>query len=95
MVMISGTSQNDHVKQLIKNLSQEETLLIYSSWDGYYKDPEQVKVNPMYKEFREMFHNVVDIHTSGHADRKTIEKVIRTVNPKEVIFIHKEADAEL
>lgn len=95
MVMISGTSQKDHIKQLIKNLPQEETLLIYSSWDGYYKDPEQVKVNPMYKEFREMFHNVVDIHTSGHADRKTIEKVIRTVNPKEVIFIHKEADAKL
>lgn len=95
MVMLSGTSQKDHIKQLIKNLPQEETLLIYSSWDGYYKDPEQVKANPMYKEFREMFHNVVDIHTSGHADRKTIEKVIRTVNPKEVIFIHKEADAEL
>ena len=42
-----------------------------------------------------MFHNVVDIHTSGHADRQTIEKVIKTVNPKEVICIHKEADAKL
>ena len=37
----------------------------------------------------------IDIHTSGHADRQTIEKVIKTVNPKEVICIHKEADAEL
>ena len=51
--------------------------------------------NPKYKEFREMFHNVVDIHTSGHADRQTIEKVIKTVQPKEVICIHKEADAKL
>ncbi|MCI6372305.1 MAG: hypothetical protein MR792_03440 [Paraprevotella sp.] len=42
-----------------------------------------------------MFPNVVDIHTSAHADRHTIEKVIRTVNPQEVICIHKEADAEL
>ena len=42
-----------------------------------------------------MFYNVVDIHTSGHADRKTIEKVIRTINPKKTICIHKEADAEL
>ena len=42
-----------------------------------------------------MFHNVVDIHTSGHADRATINKVIEIVNPKEVICIHKEADAEL
>lgn len=42
-----------------------------------------------------MFHNVVDIHTSGHADRATIKKVIEIINPKEVICIHKEADAEL
>ena len=48
-----------------------------------------------YKEMRDMFHNVVDIHTSGHADRATIKKVIETINPNEVICIHKEADAEL
>ena len=70
-------------------------LLIYSSWDGYYKDPELVKENPFYKAFRDAFPNVVDIHTSGHADRKTIKEVIETVKPKEVICIHKEADAVL
>ena len=95
MTMVVGTSQMERVKGLLDKLPQEETLLIYSSWDGYYKDPEQVKANPKYKEFRDMFHNVVDIHTSGHADRQTIEKVIKTVKPKEVICIHKEADAEL
>ena len=95
MTMVVGTSQMERVKGLLDKLPQEETLLIYSSWDGYYKDPDQVKANPKYKEFRDMFHNVVDIHTSGHADRLTIEKVIKTVKPKEVICIHKEADAEL
>ena len=95
MVMIAGSSQKDRISKLIMGLPQEEILLIYSSWDGYYKDPEQIKANPTYKEFREMFHNVVDIHTSGHADRQTIEKVIKTVNPREVICIHKEEDAEL
>ena len=94
-VMVVGTSQIERVRELIQKLPQEETLLIYSSWDGYYKIPEQVQANSKYKEFRDMFHNVVDIHTSGHADRRTIEKVIETVNPKEVICIHKEADAEL
>ena len=93
--MIVGTSQMDRVKELLCKLPQEETLLIYSSWDGYYKIPEQVKANSTYKEFRDMFHNVMDIHTSGHADKATIKKVIETVNPKEVICIHKEADAEL
>ena len=95
MTMVVGTSQMARVKGLLDKLPQEETLLIYSSWDGYYKDPEQVKADPKYKEFRDMFPNVVDIHTSGHADRHTIEKVIKTVQPKEVICIHKEADAEL
>lgn len=95
MVMITGSSQKNHIKEIIKELPQEETLLIYSLWNGYYKNLEQIKENPVYKEFREMFYNVVDIHTSGHADRKTIEKVIRTINPKKIICIHKEADAEL
>ena len=94
-VMVAGTSQIERIKELLGRLPQEETLLIYSSWDGYYKIPEQVNVNPQYKEFREMFHNVVDIHTSGHADRQTIKRVIECVNPKEVICIHKEADAKL
>ena len=93
--IVVGTSQADKVKKLLDRLSQEETLLIYSSWDGYYKNAEQVKANPKYKEFREMFHNVVDIHTSGHADKATIRKVIETLCPKEVICIHKEAGATL
>lgn len=93
--MVVGTSQVDRVKKLLDSLPQEETLLIYSTWDGYYKNAEQVKANSKYKEFREMFHNVVDIHTSGHADKATIRKVIETVCPKEVICIHKEAGATL
>lgn len=93
--MVVGTSQADRIKELLDKLPQEKTLLIYSSWDGYYKNAEQVKANPKYKEFREMFHNVVDIHTSGHADKATIRKVIETLCPKEVICIHKEAGATL
>lgn len=93
--VVVGMSQADKVKKLLDRLPQEETLFIYSTWDGYYKNAEQVKANPKYKEFREMFHNVVDIHTSGHADKATIRKVIETVRPKEVICIHKEADATL
>ena len=95
MVMIAGASQKDRLQEFLKELPQEEMLLIYSSWDGYYRNPEQVKANPFYKEIREMFYNVVDLHTSGHADRGTMENVIKMVNPKEVICIHKEADAQL
>lgn len=95
-VMTAGLSQMSFVEDLSLQLPQEETLLIYSSWDGYYKDPAQVALNPAYKLFREMFLNVVDIHTSGHADRKTIEEVITAVNPKDAIIgIHKDAGQSL
>ena len=95
-VLVVGVGQLGRVQMMCQELPEEETLLIYSSWDGYYKDPEQVKINPRYLMFREQFHNVVDIHTSGHADRQTITDVINIVNPKHgVICIHKEKDQTL
>ena len=90
-VLVTGVTHQAFVEELCENLDPSEVLLVYSSWDGYYKDPEQVKFNPRYKMFRDAFQNAVDIHTSGHADRKTIKQVIETVNPKEAIIgIHKE-----
>ena len=94
-VMVAGVSKLAEVEQLCRLLPENETLLIYSSWDGYYKNPNQVQLNPKYALFREAFHNVVDIHTSGHADRKTIRQVIETVHPKETICIHKEKGQSL
>ena len=94
-VFVAGSSQMSRVADILMELPMNETILIYSSWDGYYTIPEQVEANSDYKNFRELFNNVVDIHTSGHADKATIQKVIETIKPKEVICIHKEADAEL
>ncbi|MBR3456022.1 MAG: MBL fold metallo-hydrolase [Bacteroidaceae bacterium] len=95
LVLISGASNLAFIQELCKDFNPSDVLLIYSSWDGYYKDPAQVALNPRYKSFREAFTNVIDIHTPGHADRKTIEKVIEVVKPKEVICIHKGPGAEL
>ena len=84
------------VRSVLDQLNPAETFLIYSTWDGYYKDPEQVAINPRYKAFREMFDNVVNIHTSGHASQETLAQVITTINPKEsIIGIHKDPDTSL
>ena len=93
--MALGASAYHKAKQLRDSLDPSETLLIYSNWDGYYKIPEQVEHNKSYKAFRDLFPNVVDIHTSGHADRATLKQVIETINPKEVIGIHKDKDATI
>lgn len=95
-VFIATAAQLGPVQYLCKGLNPTEVLLIYSAWDGYYKDPEQVKANPRYKFFREAFDNVVDIHTSGHADRETLARVITIINPKEsIIGIHKDPGTTL
>jgi ribonuclease J len=95
-VFIATAAQLACVKNICKGIDQSELLLIYSAWDGYYKDPEQVKANPRYKLFREAFDNVVDIHTSGHADRDTLARVITAINAKEsIIGIHKDPGTTL
>lgn len=94
-VMALGASAYHKAKMLRDSLDPSETLLIYSNWDGYYKIPEQVEHNKSYKAFRDLFPNVVDIHTSGHADRTTLKQVIETINPKEVIGIQKDKDASI
>ena len=95
-VFIATASQLTYVKNYCKGINPSEVLLIYSAWDGYYKDPEQAKANPFYKQFRNAFDNVVDIHTSGHADRETIARVITAINPKEAIIgIHKDPGTSL
>jgi ribonuclease J len=94
-VLIAGTSQRARVEEILKELPVEETLLIYSSWEGYYTVPEQIAANPGYRKFRELFTNVVDIHTSGHADKETIKRVIDIVKPLDTIVIHKESGTVL
>lgn len=94
-VLVTGVGKLDEVELMRMQLPNSDTVFIYSSWDGYYKIPEQVEVNPMYKDFRDAFSNVVDIHTSGHADRETIRNVVEIVNADGLICIHKEADASL
>ena len=94
-VMVAGVSQFDKVEALHRQLP-EEVLFIYSTWDGYYKERAQVEQNPAYKLFRQAFHNVVDIHTSGHASRQTIKEVIETIHPKQAIIgIHKDLGQSL
>ena len=89
-VLIAGTSQTSRIEEILRVFPIEETILIYSSWEGYYTIPEQIAVNPDYKKFRELFRNVVDIHTSGHADKTTIKEIINIIKPQNTIFIHKE-----
>ena len=100
-VLVAGAYNASLAYHICEGLNPSEVLFIYSTWPGYYQIPEQEQLNSSYADFRNVFSggtpfsNVLDIHTSGHADRATIKKVVEIVNAKEVICIHKDAGMEM
>lgn len=64
----------------------EKKVFIYSLWEGY--------LDKNYSEYERMQNFVpkdyIYLHTSGHADFETIEKICKMVNPKIIIPIHGE-----
>ena len=68
-----------------------EAELVYSMWKGYYEGTEEQK-NQNVTDFVNLFHGRIHyLHTSGHADVETLEKVCRITNPSiGVIPIHRD-----
>lgn len=59
----------------------DETLVIYSLWDGYLKQP-----GNSFEKLINGFDHTIHLHTSGHADIQTIIDVCRTVSPRKAII---------
>jgi len=63
----------------------ENGNLIYSMWKGYF-------IKPNTKKFVDYLRNrkytVYQIHTSGHADTKTLIKMVEAIKPKNIVPIH-------
>ncbi|GHV66031.1 MBL fold hydrolase [Bacteroidia bacterium] len=77
------------IQDLLKQLPEEETILIYSVWDGYLKEGKNR--NEDYFNIWNMFTNREKLHTSGHASCETLAEVCNLVNPSQgIIPIHSE-----
>ena len=63
--------------------------LVYSMWGGYKK---KEKIKTFIEKVQNLGITLIEkeIHTSGHASEKLIEKVKEMVNPKKVFIIHTE-----
>lgn len=59
--------------------------LIYSMWDGYLK---KNYTKDFIDDLLKRQFSVYNIHTSGHADIKTLKKMVDALDPKYVIPIH-------
>ena len=65
----------------------ENSVLFYSQWSGYRELPGN---REFLKKLKERGCRDVTLHTSGHADAKTLQKTIEALQPKEVIPVHTE-----
>lgn len=63
----------------------DDAVLIYSLWGGY-KEKEEVKT--FLDEMQKLGVKIVDLHTSGHADKQTIDRLKSKVNPSVIEYVH-------
>ncbi len=86
-IMCVRSSMKNYLSKLNELTSFEDGVLFYGMWKGYLEKPQT-------KEFIEFMESkgvkVHILHTSGHADSNTIDKLIKDVNPKRIIPVHTE-----
>ena len=86
-LMCIRQSMKNYLSKLNDLVSFEDGVLFYGMWKGYMEQPEM-------KKFLDwmifMGVKVHILHTSGHADRITIEKIIEVTAPRTIIPVHTE-----
>ncbi len=79
------TSMLEDIKKLYEKNKITNACLIYSMWGGYEEKEEIKNFIKGIKKYG--IHDKIDLHTSGHASRKTIE-ILNKLKAKKVIPIH-------
>ncbi len=72
---------NPYFESIMDQYKESNPLLIYLMWSGYIEENE--KIQHSFKKYRNEI-----LHTSGHANFSTVEKVVGIINPKVLISIH-------
>lgn len=67
--------------KLLEEYKDKDPLVVYSMWHGYIE--QNVNLQNALSGFR-----LTELHTSGHADINTIDRVISITSPKLIIPIH-------
>ena len=86
-VMCVRTSMLDYLKSLSEITPFKGGILVYSIWEGYKKQPDTIE---FLKACGEWGLSIVSLHTSGHADKDAIVRLIECVKPKNIIPVHTE-----
>ena len=86
-MMCIRSSMKQYLENRSKEFSFEGCVLFYSMWEGYKK---QENMKEFLKFMEEKGVKTISLHTSGHADEKDFDKLIKKVEPKIIIPIHTE-----
>ena len=86
-LMCIRQSKKNYLAKLNDLVSFEGGVLFYGMWKGYMEQPEMKKFIDWMTSKGVKVHM---LHTSGHADSITIDKIIETTTPKTIIPVHTE-----
>ena len=86
-LMTVRPSMEKYLDRLNEQLDFSGGLLFYSMWNGY---KEKENVTGFLEKMAEKGLDIVDLHTSGHADADTLRELISTVDPDFIIPVHTE-----
>ena len=78
-LMCVRTSMKKYLESYPNEFSFEGCTLFYSMWEGYKK---QENMKKFLKFMEEKGVKTISLHTSGHADEKDFDKLIKKVEPK-------------
>ncbi|MDD6146385.1 MAG: MBL fold metallo-hydrolase [Oscillospiraceae bacterium] len=86
-LMCIRSSMKNYLAKLNELVPFDDGVLFYGMWKGYLEKPET-------KDFIDFMESkgvkTHILHTSGHADSMTIDKLIMDVNPKRIYPVHTE-----
>ena len=86
-LMCVRTSMKKYLESYPNEFSFEGCTLFYSMWEGYKK---QEDMKEFLKFMEEKGVKTISLHTSGHADEKDFDKLIKKVEPEIIIPVHTE-----
>ena len=86
-LMCVRTSMKKYLESYPNEFSFEGCTLFYSMWEGYKK---QENMKKFLKFMEEKGVKTISLHTSGHADEKDFDKLIKKVESKIIIPVHTE-----
>ncbi|ATV57067.1 MBL fold metallo-hydrolase [Fusobacterium pseudoperiodonticum] len=86
-LMCVRASMKKYLEKYPEEFSFEGCTMFYSMWEGYKK---QENMKEFLEFMKEKGVKIISLHTSGHADEKDFDRLIKKVEPKIIIPVHTE-----